>query len=337
MKIKDIAKLAGVSIATVSRVVNDKPGVRDEVREKVKEVIKEHEYKPNLIARGLSSKKSNIIGLLLPKFTAYYTEQVDAIINYCNQKGYRVMITSSVGRFEGELKNLNMLYKSQVEGILYFVGKMTEEKKENIEKINKEIPVVLLDQAIEELSIPAVLPDNYGGAVKAMNYLVNSGHKKIAFIKAPYYDLEGEKRYRAYQDIMKRNNFEIKEGYVQGSDYSIESGYKAMENILSKSDQMPTAVLASNDGTAIGAINYLREEGIEVPEDISVMGIDDIEIAKHFIPKLTTVKQDLYYVGDEAIKLLFDYIDNKDLKAKKLIVEQELVIRDSVRNLNDKL
>ncbi|WP_018247453.1 LacI family DNA-binding transcriptional regulator [Orenia marismortui] len=334
MKIKDIAKIAGVSIATVSRVVNDKPGVRDEVRKKVKKIIKEHEYKPNLIARGLSSKKSNIIGLLLPKFTDYYTEQVDAIINHCNQKGYRVMITSSVGRFEGELENLNMLYKSQVEGIIYFVGKMTEDKKENIKKINREIPIVLLDQAIEELSISSVLPDNYGGAVKAMKYLVNCGHQKIAFIKAPYYDLEGEKRYQAYKDIMGRNNLEIKEGYVQGSDYSIESGYEAMENILSQSKESPTAVLASNDGTAIGAINCLKEKGIEVPEDISVMGIDDIEMAQHFIPKLTTVKQELYHMGGEAIKLLFEYIDNKDLKTKKLIIEQELVIRDSVKSLN---
>lgn len=336
LKLKDIAELADVSTATVSRVINNKAGVKDEVRKKVKKVIKENNYTPNLMARGLASQKSNAIGLVIPKYADFYADLVNSIIKYCSQQEYRVIITTSTGQLEENKDNLNMLYQSQVEGIIYCVARMTDEKKKILQKINQELPIVSLNQDIADLDIPAVLSDNYTGTVKAVEYLINKGHQRIAFIKPHHHDPEGQKRFSAYQNAMHNQQLKIPESYLQESDYSIESGYQAMQDIVEQAEILPTAVLGANDHTAIGAINYLQEHDFLVPEDISVMGIDDIKIAKYYNPKLTTIRQELSAMGQEAVKLLFEYIANPDLKAKKLVMDQKLIIRDSVKKINEK-
>ncbi len=334
MNIKKIAKIANVSIATISRVINDKPGVKAEVRERIKKILKENDYTPNLMARGLVRKKSNTIGLMIPRFLGYYTERTEAILEICKKNKYNVMIASAVGRFQGEAENFNMLLENQVEGIIYFVGYMSEENREIIKKINKKIPVILVDQSISEFEIPTILPDNYDGAIKIMEYIIGKGHSKIAFIGGPKYDHEGQKRYTAYKYMMKKNKFEIKKGYFQEGVYSIESGYEATKKIFEESEELPTIIFSSNDNMAIGAIKEIQKRGYKVPEDISVIGIDDIEIAKHFTPPLTTLKQNQYEIGRVAGQLVLDCINNKEIKNKKVIIGQDLIIRESVKKIN---
>lgn len=330
MTIKDIAKLAGVSTATVSRVINNKSGVKEEVRSNVKKVMEQHDYTPNLVARGLVTNKSNVIGMFVPRFSAYYAPRIDAIIEYCNNENYGVMVGGAVGKFEGRTKSLNMLYEKQVEGLIYFVGKLDKIDEELIKKISKKIPVVLVDQSITDSGIPSILPDNYDGARKAMNYLIDNGHREIAFIAGPKYDREGYKRLEAYKETLKENSIEIKKTYIEMGFYSLDSGYKAMQRILDNSENSPTAVLGGNDLMAIGAINCLKDNGYKIPEDISVMGIDDLPISSYYNPRLTTIRQDQSEIGQEAVKLIFDMINGDKIKIKKIVMEQELVVRESV-------
>ncbi|MCP4154201.1 MAG: LacI family transcriptional regulator [bacterium] len=333
MNIKKIAEIANVSIATVSRVVNNKPGVRDEVRKKVEKIIRETEYRPNIMARGLVQMKSNVIGLLIPVFDGYYSERVEATLKVCADKNYGVMMATALENYERELENIKLLSEKHVEGIIYYFAKYTEGHKEVIERISKKTPVVLVDYAFDDLNIPAIIQDNYNGARKAMKYLIECGHRRIAFIAPPKYDTEAQRRYDAYIDTLKEENIEINDAYIKVGSYSINSGSEKMAAILKEPERLPTAVFAGNDNMAIGAINCIIAKGYRVPEDISVMGFDDIEIARHFNPALTTVHQDQSAVGREAAQLLLEYIENKKVRVKKIILDQELKIRDSVRKI----
>lgn len=334
MNIKDIARLAGVSTATVSRVINGNESVRPETRDYVKKIMEKYDYTPNLVARGLVTSKSNVIGVFVPRFVDYYSPRLDAILEYCNKEKYGVMMGGSVGKFEGTIKNLSMLFEKQVEGIIYFAAKFDEESIELIKKISKKIPFILVDQNIEELNVPAILPDNYNGVKKAMKYLYESGHRKIAFLKPPSYDIEGENRFKAYIDFLNENNIKVDENYYKYSGfYSIDSGYQTTKLVLENSKEIPTAILAGNDMMAIGAINCIKDKGMSVPENISVVGIDDVPIAKYYNPKLTTVQQNQYEIGQEASKLLFDMIKGDIIKINKIVMKQELIIRESVKGI----
>lgn len=333
MNIKDIAKIAGVSTATVSRVVNNKQGVKDDVRNHVKKIMEKYDYTPNLVARGLVTSKTNVIGVFVPRFVDYYSPRLDAIMEYCNKENYAVMLAGSVGKFEGNVKSLNTLYEKQVEGIVYFVGKFDDENINLIKKISSKIPFVLVDQTIKNVEIPHILPDNYEGTRKILEYMYECGHRKIAFIGSPVYDIEGENRFKAYIDFMKEKDITPDKSYYRYSGkYSIKSGYFTAKLILEENIRnRPTAILATNDFMAIGAINYIKDIGLSVPKDISVAGIDDVPIASYYNPRLTTVKQDQYKIGKEAVKLVFDMIKGDKVKIKKIIMEQELIVRESVK------
>jgi DNA-binding LacI/PurR family transcriptional regulator len=333
MNIKKIAKLANVSIATVSRVVNNRPGVRKEIREKIEKIIQETNYRPNQMARGLVQKKSNVIGLLIPRFDGYYSERAEAVLRVCNKNDYGVMIASAVEEYRGELDSLKLLFEKHIEGLIYFCAHYTARHKELMKKICEQIPVVFVDMAEEDLNIPSILQDNYDGARKAMKYLLEMGHRNIAFIGAPHSDKEAYKRQLAYEDILKEEGIKVSEKYVREGTYSIDSGYREMENILRLSKDRPTAVFCANDNMAIGAINCIKDHDLNVPGDISVVGFDDILISKHFIPALTTVRQDQEAIGTQAAELLIEYKKNSEFRVKKIILHQELIIRDSVRDI----
>lgn len=335
MDIKKVAKLANVSIATISRVINNKPGVRKEIREKVEQIIRETHYTPNQMARGLVQKKSNVIGLLIPRFDGYYSERAEAVLKVCQQHDYSVMIASAVEEYGGELESLKLLYEKHIEGLIFFWAHYTPEYRDLIDKISKKIPVIFVDHVDDDLNIPAILQDNYDGARKAMKYLLENGHRRIAFIGAPASDKEAARRYDAYVDMLKEHKIEINTKYIREGTYAIESGFQEMEMILKESRVLPSAVFAANDNMAIGAINALKAHGYEVPAHVSVIGFDDIPVAKHFIPALTTVRQDQDAIGTQAAELLIEYKNNREFRVKKIILHQELIVRDSVKKINE--
>ena len=335
MTIKEIAKLAGVSTATVSRVINGDLSVKKDTRANVEKIIQKTNYRPNLMARELVKKKTNIFGLMMPRFDGWYSQRVEAILDVCSRNKYGVMIASGLAKYEEEMENLNLLAKQRVEGIIYSAARITPRHREIIAQIIERIPMVLVDQAIDELNVPAILQDNYRGAQKAMRHLLECGHRRIAFIAPPQDDIEAEKRTAAFYDAMRAEGLDVPEGHFQRGDFSIPSGSQGMERILEGGDPTPTAVFAANDNMAIGAIDCLIRRGLRVPQDVSVMGFDDIAMARHFLPALTTVHQDQVAMGTQAAELIIEYKKYKKVRLKKIILEPELIVRDSVQRLGE--
>ncbi len=331
MNIKKIAELAKVSIATVSRVINNKPGVRDDVRKKIEKIIAQTGYRPNPMAQGLVHRKSNVIGLMVPRFVGYYSRRVEAVLKVCHENDYGVMMTSTMAHYEDELDNLNLMYEKRVEGIIIFADHCTGEFQAAISEIGSKIPIVMVDQVIDQLNIPSILQDNYSGAQQAVRHLIDYGHRAIACITAPSSDVQGKKRYRAYRDVLEDEGIPLEPAYVREGSYSIDSGYEEMAGILEKARERPTAVFACNDNMAIGAIHCLIQRDLKVPRDISVVGFDDIEFAAHFNPPLTTVRQDHEAAGTQAAELLLELIKHKTVPVKKIVLNQELVVRESVK------
>lgn len=328
MNIKDIASMAGCSTATVSRVINNQPGVKSDIKEKIERIITENDYRPNLIARGLVRKKSNTIGVMIPQVNSFYTGRIEGVYETAAKKGYSVMLGSRIMTSANELESFKMLFESQVEGIIYFASRIREEVAAELRRMSKTIPIILVDQEAEDLDIPCIVQDNYAGAVKIMEYLIGKGHTKIGFIKGYYGDKAVKLRYKAYEDILSKYNIPLNEAYIYEGNFSPASGYSGAEKMMQNKDR-PTAIFAANDSMAIGAVNYLVSAGFSIPDEIAVAGYDDIELAEYISPSLTTVRQDHKGTGIEAAEMLFAILENGRARTKKVIMNHEVIIRKS--------
>ncbi len=332
MTIKEIAKLAGVSVSSVSRVINNKPGVNPKARAKIEKLLKEVDYKPNLTARGLVTGKSYTIGILVPRFVSYYTDQIDTILDICNQNDYSVLVSTSYDSMTSEVDSLKMFMNKKVDGILYFVSDLTEEKKELVRFIYETTPIVLVEQEVSE-DIPFVVPDMYNGAKLLVEHLIENNHKKIALIGPPEYDTVGQQRVIAYKDVLKANDIEYNDEYISLSNYGFEQGMKSMEEIFNRVDEKPTAVFAADDEMAIGAMSYLRSIGLEIPRDISIVGMNDSAVSRYITPSLTTINHNQSEIGRLAIETLLKMMKDEKVEEKHIRAQETLVVRDSVRKI----
>jgi len=334
MTIKDIAQQANVSISTVSRVLNEEPGVKAAIRKRVQEVIAETGYRPNQLARKLSKKHTHLIGIMLPSIHGYYQQRVKAITQICAEKNYRVIIVASGTEQENELNDFYYLYEHQVDGIIYSAHKITDEYKKMLEEMHNQIPIVMVDQEVKELNIPAVIHDSYDGARRAVRHLLENKHTRIAFIGGlDEWDVNAEDRRRGFVDMMTEQQISIPETYLGKGDFGISTGYHEMLKILERSTPRPTALFAANDEIALGAITAIFAKGLHVPNDISVVGYDGIPLAEYSNPPLTTIQQDQYNVGIQVANLLLEYIQKQAVSVKKIVMGQELVIRKSTRKI----
>jgi len=333
INIKEIARMAGVSASSVSRVINKQPGVKPENRKRVEKIIKETSYRPNLLARELLMKKTNIIGIVLPEIHSYYADRIAGIMDVCHANKFGIMIATSRENPREDIKNLNLFYEKQVDGIVLFVSTLIPEHEKTLREINRKVPIVMVGQEIEGLKIPSVIQDNYQGGRKAVEYLIENGHKNIAIISGPSINYSAQQRLNAYFDVLKENGLPISLKLVSQGDFTLPSGYDAMNSIMANNEIRPTAVFASNDMMAMGAAKALSEKGLKIPEDISIIGFDDVVIAEYFNPALTTVHQNHYDVGRQAGELLMENLKNRNITVKRLILEQRLVIRKSVRSI----
>ena len=332
MNIKDIAKIAQVSVATVSRVINGNENVKKSTKEKIEKIIKENNYVPSSVGITMLKKKSNVIGIVLPIVHSYYTERFNAISKVLSERGYSTLISVSNYDTDKEIEILSDFLKRQVDGVIFMTTKFTEEFEEILGKYNKT-PLIFLDADGTSLGFSSIIFDDYGGAKKGIQYLIQCGHKKIGFIGGggtnPY---SKSNRYRAYEDVLSENGIKIDENQIVYGDYSLKSGYELIDKLLEKS--MPSAIYCTNDNMAIGAARRIYELGYKIPEDISIMGTDNIEPVKYMCPaSLTTIKQDLYGSGELAGNMILRYLDEEYTGNELIKLEQELIIRESVKIL----
>jgi len=333
LTMKDIAERAGVSVATVSRVLNNSKPVSEELRDKVLKVVKETGYKPNALARSLIKQRTGTIGVIIPDLdNETFADLIKGIELILDENDYVLVVTNTMGQVEKELEMFHLFEEKRVDGIIFSGVSLTEEHKEFFS--NFEIPTVVVGQQFKELNFPSVTIDNFQAAFDMTQYLIDLGHKKIAMIRGPMYDQQaGKERVLGYKTALRENNLEIKDDYINQGDFTIESGYQAMVEIFENEDK-PTAVFAASDKMAIGALNYCLDKGLKVPEDISIAGFDDMELATAIRPELTTIHQDQVQKGIKTAELLLEMMEKEKKEVYNIQLPYSLIKRQSTSKIN---
>ncbi len=331
---KDVAKLAGVSLSTVSRVLNDSSLVREETARKVQKAVEKLDYQINDSARILRTNTSNLIGVIGAgmerPFLANLLKGIEA---EARERGYALIYGDSDGEFEKEQNYLNIMKQKKIDGIIL----ITTNYYNNLLSIvkNYQIPVVFASGYISDPQISCVTVDNVAAAYDVVEYLCQVGHKEMAFIKGPDLDLlASQERLRGVKLALRLSDIEFNpKRFIEG-DFTFESGYSAAKKIINKFPDV-TAIFAFNDEMAVGAISFLKEQNIKIPEDISVVGFDGIELGEYIDPALTTIKQSGYQLGLKSIEILNNIINQRKIEDNKVFIPHELVVRESTNRLDE--
>lgn len=330
--IQDVAKEAGVSITTVSRVINNNYPVKKETREKVEKIIEEMNFTPNSLARGLIKKKTDTVGILVPSITnIFFPLVINGVEHFMEKKGYTLIMCDTKDR-KTEMRQLRNLTERRVDGIISIDPSASIIKKGLYEDLSKEIPIVIINGYNKDIKCNFVINNQEMGVIEALEYLIKLGHKKIAFLRGKNsysYDLKEEQFYKT----LKNNNIEVNNEYIIIVDIgngieTVDLSMEAILDIMSK-DNRPTAILACNDWMALGALHACQKLSIKVPQEVSIIGYDNIIISQMSEPKLTTIDQNMYKLGDLAAKILYENIEKQKHTYQKIILDTKLVIRDS--------
>lgn len=331
---KDVAKLAGVSLSTVSRVLNDSSLVREETAKRVEKAVEKLDYQINDSARILRTNTSNLIGVIGAgmerPFLANLLKGIEA---EARERGFALIYGDSDGEFEKEQNYLNIMKQKKIDGIILITTNYYNDLLSIVKNYN--IPVVFASGYISDPEISCVTVDNVAAAYDMVEFLCQAGHRNIAFIKGPDLDmLASQERARGVKLALRLSNIKYDPARIIEGDFTFESGYSAAQKIIDKFPDV-TAIFAFNDEMAVGAIRYLKEQGIRVPEDISVVGFDGIELGKYISPALTTIKQSGYHLGLKSIEILTKIIKKKKIEDNKVFIPHELVVRESTNKLNE--
>ncbi len=329
--IKDVAREAGVSIATVSRVLNDVDVVNEDTKKKVVEAIKKLGYRPNIVARSLKTQKTKTIGILIPDISnQFYPEIVRGTEDVANIYDYNVMLCNSDSDLEKEKEYLRVLKEKMIDGVLYMSTSLEPEILDLIKEL--ELSTVLVESKDDEGNLPSVTIDNKRAAYEATKYLIDKGNKNIAYIGTPKNVKNAwSLRYFGYKEAINESELSFSEDLVYFGDLKAQTGYEGIEKLIEKENI--DAIFCASDEIAMGAINALRSKGILVPEDIDVVGFNDLYLASIFYPKLTTISQPMYDMGSVAMRMLIKLINNKEkeLDQKHFELPYILVERDSCK------
>jgi len=326
--IKDVADKAGVSIATVSRALNGSPLVTDETRIKIVKIANELKYTPNMMARGLMLKKSETIGVILPDLHGdFFSEVMKGIDEVARDNGYHILVSSSHSDKNEIESMLKVMRSGRVDGLIIMSPHIDSTSLND--HITNDLPVVLLNCTINGKENTSILIDNFEGARQMVRHLIKHGHKRIAIIKGEENNFDAEERLKGYRSALYENGLELNPKLEIPGDFNEESGYTAMKKILNLKPR-PTAVFASNDAMAIGAVSAIQSKGLKIPEDIAIGGFDDIPIAKYLKPSLSSVHVPINNLGTNAAIKLFKMIKNENnLSDGKTVLPATLVVRES--------
>lgn len=326
MKMSDVAKQANVSPATVSRVLRQPDLVNKKTREKVLKVVSELNYKPHMIASQFRTQETKTILVIVPDITRpFFSEVLRGIEHMALKHGYQVILGDTENNIEREKEYVELMYKKQADGVLLLTARMDSK---SLKELSNSFPMVLACEYVDELDIPTVSIDNISGARKLTEHLINAGHKKIAYISGPMNVILSRDRLRGFQQAMAQYDLPVDPSYIQEGDYEIESGYNQMVKLLALEDP-PTAVFVFNDEMALGTIKAVQDHGLKVPEDIAVVGFDNLKMATIFSPRMTTIDQPKYEIGQRATNMLLTLMKGGSLEKKKIVLKDELIIRES--------
>ncbi|MBE3724421.1 substrate-binding domain-containing protein [Vibrio parahaemolyticus] len=331
---KDIAKLAGVSTSTVSHVINKTRFVSEEISERVNNAAKElNYYAPSALARSLKVNRTKTIGMLVTTSTnPFFGEVVKGVERSCYHKGYSLILCNTEGDNERMRQSINTLLQKRVDGLILMCSSLEGERIDVFERY-PDIPVVVMDWGPMLFTSDKIQDNSLRGGYLAAKYLIDCGHTEIGYITGPFMKHQAQMRYEGYKRAMNEAGLEFNANWIIESDFECEGGYQAFKKMAERGT-LPSSIFVSNDMMAMGVINAANELGIKVPDDLSIIGYDDIHIAKFMSPSLTTIHQPKYRLGQAAVETLVRRLDDKSNEAQVVQLEPTLVVRNSVKLLN---
>jgi len=340
--LKEIADKCGVSIATVSNILNGKSNFSEETREKILQVIKETGYRPNYMARTLRAHKTNTIGLIVDDITDFSTPNlIDGLMSLCEKKGYKIILENI--RFYSKKRDewksdddfkeavemaIQEMLAIKVDGIIYVAS-----HSRNIDcfPLNLDIPFVI-SYAYSDEPIPTVIFDDESAAYDMTKYLISKGHKKIALVMGQEQSIHTQRRFKGFERAMKESNLTLNEKLFEYGDWKVESGFEACSKIIESKEEF-TAVFCFNDLMALGVYDCLRANKLEPGEDISVAGFDNRTISEYVSPKLTTMEIPLRDLGEKSADALIELINGNELETNHMELKCSFVERESVKKI----
>lgn len=330
--IKDVARLAGVSTTTVSHVINKTRFVAEATQEKVLEAVKELNYAPSAVARSLKCNTTRTIGMLVTQSTnLFFSEVIDGVESYCYRQGYTLILCNTGGIYEKQRDYIRMLAEKRVDGILVMCSDLTQELSEMLES-HADIPKVIMDWGPEASKADKIIDNSELGGYLATKYLIDRGHKDIACLSGHLNKLACQERIAGFRRAMTEANLEVNDNWILEGNFECDTAVLAADKIIAM-DKMPTAVFCFNDTMALGLMSRLQQKGVRVPDDISVIGYDNIELAEYFSPPLTTIHQPKRRVGKNAFEILLERIKDKEHERRIFEMHPEIVERDTVKDI----
>lgn len=335
---KDVARIAGVSVSTVSRVINNNIPVEKEKRLKVEEAIRQLRYKPNLLAKGLRLKSSGIIGLVVPEIIHQtFVNFIHYVEEAAVENGFELILGNTNGDPGREERFIDSLIRRNVDGIIFSRVSDRSRVLNILEKT--KVPIVIIDRFLENENIPSIVLDNYQAGFIAGSYLVKLKHRKIACIAGPLNIALCRERLRGFISALSEKEIQLPPNFVFEGDFKFESGIMAIKKFLCEGILI-SAIWAQNDMMAIGALKELKRNNIRVPENVSLIGMDNISSSEMVSPSLTTITQPFQEMCQSAVQLIINRIQKKELSPSRIVLEPSLIIRDSTQTfkpLNRKL
>lgn len=330
--IREVANLAGVAPITASRVLNNSGYASEDVRRRVKQAAEQLNYVPNVLARSLKSKRTHTLALVITDITnPFWTTVARGVEDAASEKGYNVIFCNTDESAQKQKAYLQTLIQKQVDGVLLVPASSEENPIEFLKQQN--VRVVLLDRNLPNTEVDVIRCDSKGGAYRLVKLLIKLGHRNIGIIRGPYGVSSAEDRMAGYQLALEENGQKINDQFVCSGEFSVESGYQLTKKLLSMSPR-PTAMFASNNFIAIGALKALRDAHVVVPDEMSVVGFDDLPLAIVVDPFLTVADQPAYEMGRLATQRLLEQLDSEiPDEVQEIVLPVSIIERKSTKAL----
>ena len=331
--IKDVARMAGVSTTTVSHVINKTRFVAEATQQKVLAAVDELNYAPSAVARSLKCNTTRTIGMLVTKSTnPFFAEVVHGVEEYCYNSGYTLILCNTEGNLEKQRDYLRMLSEKRVDGLLVMCSDLDQMLLDLLERKN-DLPMVIMDWGPESPHTDNILDNAENGGYIATKHFIENGHKKIGCLSGQADKSTCQERLKGFRKAMAEADLTVNEDWLLDGDFECESAVEAAQKFIAMEDR-PTAIFCFNDIMAMALISTFEQAGLRVPDDISIIGYDNIDLAPYFSPPLTTVHQPKRRLGKKAIEILLERVKDKNHERQTFEMTPKLVERKSVKDLN---
>ncbi|UTV28889.1 HTH-type transcriptional repressor PurR [Photobacterium atrarenae] len=331
--IKDVARLAGVSTTTVSHVINKTRFVAEATQKKVLAAVDELNYAPSAVARSLKCNTTRTIGMLVTKSTnPFFAEVVHGVEEYCYGEGYTLILCNTEGNLEKQRDYLRMLAEKRVDGLLVMCSDLDDKLLALLER-QKDLPMVIMDWGPESPHTDKIQDNAELGGYVATKYFIEHGHQKIGCLTGHTEKLTCRERLKGFYKAMEEANLSVNPDWLIEGDFECESAVAAAKQYIAMDDR-PSAIFCFNDIMAMALISTFEQAGLRVPDDVSIIGYDNIDLAPYFSPPLTTIHQPKQRLGQKAIEILMARVKDKQHERRIFEMAPELVVRKSVKKIN---